>query len=145
MAKNIVICCDGTSNKFSDRNTNVLELFSPGDRIPVNYHAIEDHLLGLTPIEVVVEGDPRAMLTNATLESYRELLEQTLAEEPLVRQVVSILLEPTRGRKSGPGASRPRRFRRRGRCRSSSSPATPPMCRSRRRPGCTTRSAPSGR
>ena len=79
--------------------SHVLELFSPGDRIPVNYHAIEDHLLGLTPIEVVVEGDPRAMLTNATLESYRELLEQTLAEEPLVRQVVSILLEPTRGRK----------------------------------------------
>ncbi len=79
--------------------SHVLELFSPGDRIPVNYHAIENHLLGLTPIEVVVEGDPRALLTNATLKSYRELLEQTLTEEPLVRQVVSILLEPTRGRK----------------------------------------------
>lgn len=79
--------------------SHVLELFSPGDRIPVNYHAIEDHLVGLTPIEVVVEGNPAALLTNATLESYRSLLEQTLAEEPLVRQVVSILLEPTRGRK----------------------------------------------
>jgi predicted RND superfamily exporter protein len=79
--------------------SHVLELFSPGDRIPVNYYAIEKHLLGLTPIEVVVEGDPRTLLTNATLESYRSLLEQTLAEEPLVRQVVSILLEPTRGRK----------------------------------------------
>lgn len=28
MAKNIVICCDGTSNKVSDRNTNVFELYS---------------------------------------------------------------------------------------------------------------------
>ncbi len=79
--------------------SHVLELFSPGDRIPVNYHAIENHLLGLTPIEVVVEGDPATLLTDATLQSYRALLEQTLAEEPLVRQVVSILLEPTRGRK----------------------------------------------
>ena len=79
--------------------SHVLELFAPADRIPVNYHAIEDHLLGLTPIEMVVEGDPRSLLTNATLEAYRELLEQTLAEEPLVRQVVSVLLEPTRGRK----------------------------------------------
>jgi len=28
MAKNIVICCDGTSNEYGDRNTNVLKLFS---------------------------------------------------------------------------------------------------------------------
>lgn len=28
MAKNIVVCCDGTSNEYGDRNTNVLKLFS---------------------------------------------------------------------------------------------------------------------
>ena len=79
--------------------SHVLELFSPGARIPVNYRAIEKNLLGLTPMEVVIEGDPRTLLTNATLESYRGLLQETLAEEPLVRQVVSVLLEPTRRRK----------------------------------------------
>ncbi len=79
--------------------SHVLELFAPGDRIPVNYHAIEDHLIGLTPFELVVEGDSKVLLTDATLESYRALLEETLAEEPLIREVVSIVLEPTRGRK----------------------------------------------
>lgn len=79
--------------------SHVLELFSQNDRIPVNYHAIEDNLIGLTPIELVVEGDPKVLLTDASLRSYRSLLEQTLAEEPLVRQIVSALLEPTRGRK----------------------------------------------
>jgi len=28
MAKNIVICCDGTGNQYGDRNTNVVKLFS---------------------------------------------------------------------------------------------------------------------
>jgi len=28
MGKNIVVCCDGTSNEYGDRNTNVLKLFS---------------------------------------------------------------------------------------------------------------------
>jgi uncharacterized protein (DUF2235 family) len=27
MAKNIVVCCDGTSNQFGDKNTNVVKLF----------------------------------------------------------------------------------------------------------------------
>jgi predicted RND superfamily exporter protein len=79
--------------------SHVLELFAPGDRIPVNYHAIEDHLMGMTPFEVVVEGDQKTLLADSTLEAYRALLNETLAEEPLVREVVSIVLEPTRGRK----------------------------------------------
>jgi predicted RND superfamily exporter protein len=79
--------------------SHILELFAPGDRIPVNYHAIEDHLIGMTPLELVIEGDPKVLLTDATLDSYRSLLEATLAEEPQIREVVSILLEPTRGRK----------------------------------------------
>jgi hypothetical protein len=28
MAKNIVVCCDGTSNEYGDCKTNVLKLFS---------------------------------------------------------------------------------------------------------------------
>lgn len=28
MAKNIVICCDGTGNEFSDSNSNVVKLYS---------------------------------------------------------------------------------------------------------------------
>ena len=76
----------------------ILEFFSPSHRVPTNYHTIEQELLGLTPIEIVVEGDPSILLTDATLEAYRNLLQSTLREEPLVKQVVSILLEPTRGR-----------------------------------------------
>ena len=48
---------------------------------------------------LVVEGDQKTLLADGTLEAYRALLEETLAEEPLVREVVSIVLEPTRGRK----------------------------------------------
>src|SRR5258707_166081 len=42
MPKNIVICCDGTGNEFSDRNSNVVKLyqmlmrnFKPGDQVYV--------------------------------------------------------------------------------------------------------------
>lgn len=28
MAKNIVICCDGTGNEFGDNNSNVVKLYS---------------------------------------------------------------------------------------------------------------------
>jgi uncharacterized protein (DUF2235 family) len=28
MAKNIVICCDGTGNEFGDHNSNVVKLYS---------------------------------------------------------------------------------------------------------------------
>ncbi|MGA7236837.1 MAG: DUF2235 domain-containing protein [Bryobacteraceae bacterium] len=44
MPKNIVICCDGTGNKFSDQNTNVVKLYyaldmsNPGQQIGY-YHA----------------------------------------------------------------------------------------------------------
>ena len=31
MAKNIVICCDGTGNQYSDKNTNVVKLYSALD------------------------------------------------------------------------------------------------------------------
>lgn len=34
MSKNIIICCDGTSNDFGDRPSNVVKLFSVLDRIP---------------------------------------------------------------------------------------------------------------
>ncbi len=76
----------------------ILEFFSPSHRVPINYHTIEQKLLGLTPIELVVEGDPSILLTDNTLEVYRNLLQSTLREESLVKQVVSILLEPTRAR-----------------------------------------------
>ena len=74
----------------------ILEFFSPSHRVPTDYHIIEQKLLGLTPIELVVEGDPSILLTDRTLEAYRDLLQTTLRDEPLVKQVVSILLEPTR-------------------------------------------------
>src|SRR6476469_3596090 len=31
MAKNIVICCDGTGNQYSGKNTNVIKLYSTLD------------------------------------------------------------------------------------------------------------------
>ena len=41
MAKNIVICCDGTGNEFSDRNSNVVKLFTvleADPRVQVAYY-----------------------------------------------------------------------------------------------------------
>ena len=78
--------------------SHILELFHSKDRVPLNYRAIERNLIGLTPIEVVVEGEPEVLLKDSMLDAYRDLLERTLREEPQVKQVVSILLEPTRGR-----------------------------------------------
>ena len=34
MSKNIVLCCDGTGNQYSERNTNVVKLFSTLERDP---------------------------------------------------------------------------------------------------------------
>jgi uncharacterized protein (DUF2235 family) len=41
MAKNVVVCCDGTGNEYGDRNTNVLKLYSVlpfNDREQVSFY-----------------------------------------------------------------------------------------------------------
>ena len=34
MGKNIIICCDGTSNDFGDRPSNVVRLFTVLEKVP---------------------------------------------------------------------------------------------------------------
>ncbi len=77
--------------------SHILDFFPSQHRVPQNYRTIERHLLGLTPIEVVVEGDRRILLRDTTLETYRQVFEDTLRAEPLARQIVSILLAPAGG------------------------------------------------
>lgn len=77
--------------------SHILEFFPASHRIPQGYGALERHLLAPTPLELVVEGAPDVLLADRALESYRALLESILREEPQVRQVVSVLLEPGRG------------------------------------------------
>ncbi len=80
-------------------DSHILEFFPAQHRIPVNYRLIEEKLLGLTPIDVVFRGPKEKLLSAGALESYRTFFEKTLQEEPLARQVVSLALEPTRGKK----------------------------------------------
>lgn len=79
-------------------DSHILEFFPASHRIPRNYHAIENHLLGLTPVDLVFSGPRDALLTDASLATYRRFLEETLRTEPLARQVVSLLIEPTRSK-----------------------------------------------
>lgn len=79
--------------------SHILEFFPKSHRIPVNYFSIEKNLIGLTPIDLVFSGPRDVLLSDHALESYRKFLEKTVAEEPMARQVVSVLLEPTRGKK----------------------------------------------
>jgi uncharacterized protein (DUF2235 family) len=44
--KNIVVCCDGTGNEYSDRNTNVVKLFSVLERDPTTQVAFYDPGVG---------------------------------------------------------------------------------------------------
>lgn len=76
--------------------SHILEFFPATHRVPVNYRAIEKHLMGLTPIDVVFSGPKDILLSDRALEAYREFFSETMRSEPLARQVVSILLEPTR-------------------------------------------------
>lgn len=56
MNKNIVICCDGTSNQFGDRNTNVVKLFSVLPHTPAQQPAFYDPGVGtFSPHPVVTK------------------------------------------------------------------------------------------
>lgn len=77
--------------------SHILTFFSESHRVPSNYRAVEDHLMGLTPLELVVQGSRDLMTSDKTLTAYREVLTDSISEEPLLREVVSVLLEPVRG------------------------------------------------
>ena len=49
MGKNIVVCCDGTSNQFSDVNTNVIRLIQCLDRTPGYQRLYYDPGVGTLP------------------------------------------------------------------------------------------------
>lgn len=78
-------------------DSHILEFFPASHRVPQNYRAIEKHLLGLTPVDIVLSGPRNALLTDASLSTYRRFFAQILQDEPLARQVVSVLIEPSRG------------------------------------------------
>lgn len=77
--------------------SHILTFFPSDHRVPANYRAVEEHLLGLTPFELVISGEREDMLALSTLEAYRAMLRSAIAEEPLLRQAVSLVLEPTDG------------------------------------------------
>jgi predicted RND superfamily exporter protein len=79
-------------------DSHILEFFPPSHRIPQNYRSIEKILLGLTPVDIVLSGPRDALLTDASLAAYRRFFAQILQDEPLARQVISVLIEPSRGR-----------------------------------------------
>ncbi len=79
--------------------SHILEFFPNAHPVPTGYRAVERHLIGMTPLEFVVDGPASALLADSTMQAYRKLLEDTLREEPLSRQVISILLEPSRSGK----------------------------------------------
>jgi len=76
--------------------SHILEFFPASHRVPANYHSIEDRLMGMTPIDIVFSGPRKILLSDKALNEYRDFFTTTLKTEPLARQVVSILLEPTR-------------------------------------------------
>jgi uncharacterized protein (DUF2235 family) len=49
MARNLVLCCDGTNNEFGPRNTNVVRLIQALDRDPIVQRLYYDPGLGTLP------------------------------------------------------------------------------------------------
>jgi predicted RND superfamily exporter protein len=78
--------------------SHILEFFPATHRVPLNYRAIEQNLMGLTPIDIVFSGPREVLLSDTALASYKRFFSEVIATEPLVRQLVSILIEPTRGK-----------------------------------------------
>jgi predicted RND superfamily exporter protein len=76
--------------------SHILEFFPADHRIPQNYRAMEKHLLGLTPVDIVFAGQREVLLSDQSLRAYRLFFTDVMHDEPLARQVVSILLEPSR-------------------------------------------------
>ena len=89
-----VVACFGLSRLRLE--SHILTFFPESHRVPSNYHAMEDHLMGLSQLEFVVQGSRDRMTSDETLTAYRDLLAESIAEEPLLREVVSVLIEPTR-------------------------------------------------
>jgi|GEM_PF-1037356 len=75
--------------------SHILTFFPPDHRTPQNYRTVEAHLTALTPFELILSGDRGTMLAPETMRAYRDALESALREEPILRQAVSVLLEPT--------------------------------------------------
>jgi uncharacterized protein len=82
--------------------SHILRFFPPNHRVPVNYAEIEEYLVGLTPIELVLDGERDAVLSGRTLDALDRFVGRALAEEPLLRQAISITNTP---RTAGLGGS----------------------------------------
>ncbi len=76
--------------------SDILSFFPAGHPLPRAYAAIDESLIGLTPLEVVIEGPPELLLSDPAMERFREFAAFAQNREPLVRQVLSPLLEPFR-------------------------------------------------
>jgi len=70
--------------------SHVLRFFPAEHRLPRAYAAVEDELLGLTPLELWLEGDPAELLTAEHLAALDDFLADA-RREPLVRDVASPL------------------------------------------------------
>jgi predicted RND superfamily exporter protein len=79
--------------------SHILEFFPSSHRVPANYRAIEKNLMGLTPIDIVFSGPRDVLLSDKSLAAYKRFFSEVVESEPLVQQLVSILIEPTREKK----------------------------------------------
>jgi predicted RND superfamily exporter protein len=82
--------------------SHVLRFFPATHRLPQAFAAVEENLLGLTPLELWLEGDA-SLLDAQRLGALRELLE-TARSDPLVQQVISPLSLDPRWDQLSPGA-----------------------------------------
>jgi predicted RND superfamily exporter protein len=85
----VLLCAAGIGRLTLE--SHILEFFPPDHRIPVNYRAVEESLLALTPVELVLEGEREALLDPATVDAFDAWIAQVRAAEPLLEQVLSPL------------------------------------------------------
>lgn len=86
MAKNLVICCDGTAGEYSDHNTNVVKIYSILERDPATQLAFYDPGVGTFSIHPALTKIARGFLkglglafglgiTQNILDAYRYLMQ----------------------------------------------------------------------
>ncbi|MEO0796259.1 MAG: MMPL family transporter [Verrucomicrobiota bacterium] len=71
--------------------SNILSFFPESHRVPRNYQFVQEHLFGLTPIELVIEGPRKDVLTEETFSRLNRFLESAIQTETLVQEAISPL------------------------------------------------------
>jgi len=94
MARNLVVCCDGTGQEYGDANSNVVHLYSVLDRNPSQQLAFYDPGLGTFTVHPVLTKPARLVLralglafglglTRNVVDAYRFLMEHYEVQDRL--------------------------------------------------------------